>query len=69
MKQAVNNRWIYAHLGTVRWIRKRHKMYWLFYPSIYMLVIFMLLSLDAANKAQARILRNKGGEIEQDSGR
>ncbi len=61
MRNKVNNRWIYAHLGTVRWIKRLGWWAWLLYPSVYLSSRFFLLAFDLADKAQTRILKNKGG--------
>lgn len=64
MRRKVNNRWIYAHLGTVRWIKNHGKWAWLLYPLLYLSMRFFLFAFDFAARAQARILKNKGGEVE-----
>ena len=69
MRNKVNNRWIYAHLGTVRWIKKHGTWAWLLYPLLYLSIRLFLLAFDSSNKAMARMLKNKGGDIEQDPGR
>jgi len=63
VKRKVNNRWIYAHLGAVRWIRKHGVWAWLLYPSLYIASRFFLLAFDLSDRAMARTLKNKGGDI------
>lgn len=67
MRNKVNNRWIYAHLGAVRWIRKHGAWAWLLYPSLYISMRLLFLSFDLSDRAMARSLKDKGGDIEQDS--
>ncbi len=51
-KEAVYNRWSYAHLGTIRWIKQKGVWAWFFYPLAYLIIRFFLWALDFSNKAQ-----------------
>ena len=69
MKRAVTNRWIYAHVGTIRWIKQKGVYAWVFYPPVYLIVRFFLWTLDFSTKVQQRIEKRKGGDIEQNTRR